>query len=63
MRNPVRLFLALVLSSVAGAQAQELLTTDDGNCLHGTVCLQQGNAATCNILEENDQSYEVKRVN
>ena len=65
MRISIRLFLALalVLSSVAGAHAQELLTTDDGISLRGTVRLLQGNAATCNVLQANEPSYEEMRVN
>ena len=63
MRISIRLFLALVLSSIAGAHAQELLTTDDGISLRGTVRLLQGNAATCNVLQANEPSYEEMRVN
>ena len=63
MRNSIRLFLALVMSSVAGAHAQELLTTDDGISLRGTVRLLQSNAATCNVLKANEPSYEEMRVN
>ena len=63
MRNSIRLFLALVLSSVAGAHAQELLTTDDGIGLRGTIRLLQSNAATCNVLEANEPSYEEVRAN
>ena len=45
----------LVLSSTAGAHAQELLTTDEGISLRGTVRLLQANAATCNVIAENEQ--------
>ena len=63
MKKIIRPFVALVLSSAAGAHAQQLLTTDDGIGLRGTVRLLQSNAATCNVLEANEPSYEEKRVN
>lgn len=63
MRISIRLLLALVLSSIVGAHAQELLTTDDGISLRGTVRLLQSNAATCNVLQANEPSYEEMRVN
>lgn len=54
----------LALLSAAGAHAQHLLTTDDGVSLRGTVRLLQGNAATCNVIAENEQgNYEARRVN
>ncbi len=63
MKNSIRWFPALVLLSAAGAHAQELLTTDDGISLRGTVRLLQGNAATCNVLEANEPRYDEMRVN
>lgn len=54
----------LALFSVASTHAQELLTTDDGLSLRGTVRLLQGNAATCNVIAENEQgNYEARRAN
>ena len=63
MKNSIRSFVALVLLSTVGAHAQQLLTTDDGISLRGTVRLLQSNAATCNVLEANEPSYVEKRVN
>ena len=63
MKNSIRWFPALALLTAAGAQAQELLTTDDGISLRGTVRLLQGNAATCNVLEANEPNYEEVRIN
>ncbi len=64
MKNSIRSVVALVLSSAAGAHAQQLLTTDDGISLRGTVRLLQSNAATCNVIAENAQgSYEEMRAN
>ena len=63
MKNAIGSFVALILLSATGAHAQQLLTTDDGISLRGTVRLLQRNAATCNVLEENEPSYEEKRVN
>ena len=64
MKQPLVLATVLALLSAGGANAQHLLTTDDGVSLHGTVRLLQGNAATCNVIAENEQgNYEAKRVN
>ena len=64
MSKPARLYAMLALASAASADAQQLLTTDDGVSLRGTVRLLQGNAATCNVNEENEQDrYEELRVN
>ena len=63
MRIPVQSFLALVFSIGTGAHAQELLTTDDRISLRGTVHVLQSNAATCNVVEANEPSYEEMRAN
>ena len=52
-----------ILAAPISAVGQELLTTDDGISLRGTVRLLKSNAATCNVLEANEPSYEEKRVN
>ena len=54
----------LLLAGATVTQAQQLLTTADGISLRGTVRLLQGNAATCNVIAENEQgNYEAMRVN
>ena len=64
MSKLARWYAMLALASAASADAQQLLTTDDGVSLRGTVRLLQGNAATCNVNEENEQDrYEELRVN
>ncbi len=64
MNQPLLSAVVLVLLSAAGAHAQELLTTDEGISLRGTVRLLQANAATCNVIAENEQgNYEAMRVN
>ena len=64
VKQPLGSAAVLALLSAVCVHAQELLTTDEGISLRGTVRLLQANAATCNAIAENEQgNYEAMRVN
>ena len=52
-----------MLAAPISAVGQELLTTDDGISLRGTVRLLQGEAATCNVVQANEPNYDAMRAN